>query len=95
MDSYEQHANEAKKHRDRSVLYGQVNTDNDPYKLLRIAIIRQAAKDTYNKSSPAYKFWTSDWFDVLATDLEGIENNGVAIRDRLVEIGGLSGRDDF
>ena len=32
---------------------------------------------------------------MLATDLEGIENNGIAIRDRLVEIGGLTGRDDF
>lgn len=65
------------------------NNAYDPYRYLRVAIIKQAAKDTVNKSSAAYKFWTSDWYDILSTGLEGLENNGIAIRDRLVEIGGL------
>lgn len=98
MNSYEQHSNmnrPGKGIKDRDVNFYERNKDYDPYDLLCVAVIRQAAKDTINKSSQAYKFWTSELYDLYTTNLPELENMGVKIRDHLVSIGGLRSKDDY
>lgn len=98
MNSYEQHSNmnrPGKGIKDRNVYFYETDKHYDPYDLLCIAVIRQAAKDTINKYSEAYKFWTSELYDLYTTNLPELENIGVKIRDHLVSIGGLRSKDDY
>ena len=98
MNSYEPRANmnkPGKGAKDRTVFYFEKDRYYSPYDLLCIAIIRQAAKDTHNRYSEAYRFWTSELYDLYTTNLPEFENIGTKIRDHLVSIGGLRSKDDY
>lgn len=81
MDSYEQRANTNCKGR------GGLASSSyfDPYDLLCLAIIKQAVKDTDNEKSAAYRFWTSEWYDILTINLPMFENIGEKIRDQAIK----------
>lgn len=92
MDSYEPKANTNRKRVKRRWDLADPNIDRmrsnsyyDPYDLLCLAIIRQAVKDTWDEKSDAYKFWTSDWYDVITTNLPQFENIGEKIRDQAIQ----------
>lgn len=90
MDSYEPKANVNRKGRGKShladpYLDGLASSQFfDPYDLLCLAIIRQAVKDTETEKSAAYKFWTSDWYDMLTINLPMFKNLGEQIRDQAI-----------
>ena len=97
MNSYEAHSNlnrPGKGIKDRDISFFDRDRCYSPYDLLCLAVIKQAAKDTVNRYSAAYKFWTSEWYDFYTTNLPEFENIGEQIRDRLVSIGGLRGKID-
>lgn len=90
MNSYEQHSNENRRRRikknwdlaDPYVDRITPKSDFDPYDMLCLAIIRQAVKDTDHEKSEAYRFWTSDWYDMLTINLPQFAEIGEKIRDQ-------------